>query len=202
MITGFNANRKPFFALPKNFCSRPSGPGSQATILASQKGDNLGKNEALALAVDGAVRASSQDDWRENFFKTLIRDERLACSAEIKCQARERHVSLRDFCQDEMLEAIVFAEFETLKQEPAQCFDIEATVTVATATELKVTADWPIRWLETAEGFEIQRKVVSKEILPEFDGTVKRLEIAGNRALWPNLCVGDDVIVRCFIEGE
>jgi type I restriction enzyme, R subunit len=31
--------------------------------------DNLGKDEALALAVDGAVRASSQDDWRENFFK-------------------------------------------------------------------------------------------------------------------------------------
>jgi type I restriction enzyme R subunit len=31
--------------------------------------DNLGKNEALALAVDGAVRASRQDDWRENSFK-------------------------------------------------------------------------------------------------------------------------------------
>ena len=31
--------------------------------------DNLGKDEALALAVDGAVRASRQDDWRENFFK-------------------------------------------------------------------------------------------------------------------------------------
>jgi hypothetical protein len=81
-------------------------------------------------------------------------------------------------------------------------FDIEATVTVATATELKVTADWPIRWLEAPEGLEIQRKVVLKEILPEFDGTVKRLEIAGNRARWPNLCVGDHVIVRCFIEGE
>jgi type I restriction enzyme, R subunit len=31
--------------------------------------DNLGKNEALALAVDGAVRASTQDDWRENAIK-------------------------------------------------------------------------------------------------------------------------------------
>jgi type I restriction enzyme, R subunit len=31
--------------------------------------DNLGKDEALALAVDNAVRESSQDDWRENFFK-------------------------------------------------------------------------------------------------------------------------------------
>jgi type I restriction enzyme R subunit len=31
--------------------------------------DNLGKNEALALAVDAAVRASKQDDWRHNPFK-------------------------------------------------------------------------------------------------------------------------------------
>ncbi len=31
--------------------------------------DNLGKNEALALAVDAAVRASKQDDWRNNPFK-------------------------------------------------------------------------------------------------------------------------------------
>ena len=30
-------------------------------------------------------------------------------------------------------------------------FDIEATVTVATPTELKLTADWPIRWLEHSE---------------------------------------------------
>jgi hypothetical protein len=81
-------------------------------------------------------------------------------------------------------------------------FDIEATVAVATPTELKLTADWPIRWLEALGGFEIQRKAVPKEILPEFDGTVKRLEIAGNRAQWPNLSVGDHVIVRCFVEGE
>ena len=67
-------------------------------------------------------------------------------------------------------------------------FDIETTVTVATPTEIKLTADWPIRWLEAVGGLEIQRKVVLKEMLPEFDGTVKRLEIAGNRAGWPNLC--------------
>jgi len=81
-------------------------------------------------------------------------------------------------------------------------FDIEATVTVATPTELKLTADWPIRWLEALGGSEIQRKAVPNEKLPEFDGTVKRLEIAGNRAEWPNLSVGDHVIVRCFVEGE
>lgn len=31
--------------------------------------DNLARNEALALAVDGAVRTSRQDDWRSNPFK-------------------------------------------------------------------------------------------------------------------------------------
>ncbi len=31
--------------------------------------DNLNKNEALALAVDAAVRDSRQDDWRGNQFK-------------------------------------------------------------------------------------------------------------------------------------
>ena len=31
--------------------------------------DNLGRNHILALAVDGAVRASRQDDWRGNPFK-------------------------------------------------------------------------------------------------------------------------------------
>jgi hypothetical protein len=75
-------------------------------------------------------------------------------------------------------------------------FDIEATVTVATPTELKLTADWPIRWLEALGDYEIQRKVALKEILPEFDGTVKRFEISGDQARWPNLCVGDHVIVR------
>jgi type I restriction enzyme R subunit len=31
--------------------------------------DNLGKDEVLALEVDSAVRASRQDDWRNNTFK-------------------------------------------------------------------------------------------------------------------------------------
>jgi type I restriction enzyme, R subunit len=31
--------------------------------------DNLGKDEAVALAVDQAVRTSRQDDWRTNPFK-------------------------------------------------------------------------------------------------------------------------------------
>jgi type I restriction enzyme R subunit len=31
--------------------------------------DNFGKNEALALAIDSAILASRQDDWRGNVFK-------------------------------------------------------------------------------------------------------------------------------------
>ena len=44
--------------------------------------DNLGKDEALALAVDSAVRASRQDDWRGNSFK--VKKVRLAIKAVLK----------------------------------------------------------------------------------------------------------------------
>jgi len=43
--------------------------------------DNLGKDEALALAIDRAVRASRQDDWRGNTFK--IKRVRNAIKAEL-----------------------------------------------------------------------------------------------------------------------
>jgi type I restriction enzyme R subunit len=45
-------------------------PGKRALF------DNLGKNEALALSVDESIRASRQDDWRNNPFK--IKRVRLA----------------------------------------------------------------------------------------------------------------------------
>jgi type I restriction enzyme R subunit len=38
--------------------------------------DNLGKDHALALSVDQAVRSSRQDDWRNNLFK--VKKVRLA----------------------------------------------------------------------------------------------------------------------------
>jgi type I restriction enzyme R subunit len=47
--------------------------------------DNLGKNEALALAVDAAVLASRQDDWRSNQFK--MRKVRNAIAAALKSEA-------------------------------------------------------------------------------------------------------------------
>jgi hypothetical protein len=36
-----------------------------------------------------------------------------ATRARIKYQARERHLSLRDYCQDEIIGSMVLAEFET-----------------------------------------------------------------------------------------
>ncbi len=44
--------------------------------------DNLDKNEALALAIDKAVRASRQDEWRSNLFK--IKKERNAIRAALE----------------------------------------------------------------------------------------------------------------------
>ncbi len=41
--------------------------------------DNLGKDRALALKVDGSIRANRQDDWRNNTFK--IKRVRLAIKA-------------------------------------------------------------------------------------------------------------------------
>ncbi len=44
-------------------------PGALNTPAKRALYDNLGKNEELALAVDNAVRETSQDDWRGNPFK-------------------------------------------------------------------------------------------------------------------------------------
>jgi type I restriction enzyme R subunit len=44
--------------------------------------DNLGKDQTLALSVDHAIRASRQDDWRNNPFK--IKKVRLAIKAVLK----------------------------------------------------------------------------------------------------------------------
>jgi len=52
-----------------------STPGKRALF------DNLGKDEALALAIDRAVRTSRQDDWRGNAFK--IKRVRNAIRAEL-----------------------------------------------------------------------------------------------------------------------
>src|SRR5271166_6104587 len=44
-------------------------------------------------------------------------------------------------------------------------YDIEATVTTATPTELKLTASWPLDWLQAPNSIEIQRKLSPDETL-------------------------------------
>jgi type I restriction enzyme R subunit len=57
-------------AIGETYPKSLDSPGKRALF------DNLGKNEALALSVDESIRASRQDDWRNNPFK--IKRVRLA----------------------------------------------------------------------------------------------------------------------------
>jgi hypothetical protein len=81
-------------------------------------------------------------------------------------------------------------------------YDIEATVTLTTPNELKLIANWPLRWLQAAGSIEIQRKFSPEETLLAVKGPVQHSEIAVYRGNWPDLGVGDRVIVRCFLHGE
>ncbi len=53
----------------KNGAGGSAYPKSLDTQAKKALYDNLGKNEVLAVTVDAAVRASKQDDWRNNPFK-------------------------------------------------------------------------------------------------------------------------------------
>jgi hypothetical protein len=83
-------------------------------------------------------------------------------------------------------------------------YDVVATVTAATLTELKLTADWPVDWWQApgVRSTEILRKLSSSETIAPPEGLTTRQEIPGNRARWPDLTVGEQVIVRIFFPGE
>jgi hypothetical protein len=80
---------------------------------------------------------------------------------------------------------------------------VEAVVTTATPTELKLTADWPMVWLQAVGSIEIERQLAPGEVFerpgPEL---TQRSTIGGNRANWPHLRVGDHVLVRCYLINE
>lgn len=83
-------------------------------------------------------------------------------------------------------------------------YDIVATVSTATLTELKLTGDWPLDWVQAPgiRSTEIQRKLSPEETISPPEAPVVNQEIPGNRARWPDLKVGDRVIVRIFFAGE
>ncbi|MGA8658840.1 MAG: hypothetical protein WB586_22120 [Chthoniobacterales bacterium] len=86
-------------------------------------------------------------------------------------------------------------------------YRIEAIVTTATPTELKLTGNYPLVWLQalgpTALGStEIERQLLPDEAFDSLGEPVEQKEILGNRGNWPNLQRGDRVIVRCYFPGE
>ena len=73
--------------------------------------DNLDKNAGLALAVDNAVMANRQDDWRNNAFK--VRKVRLAIKEVLDAAghdaaelAGEYHAGAANQALDKLLELV------------------------------------------------------------------------------------------------
>ena len=64
--------------------------------------DNLGKSATLALAVDKAIRASRQDDWRSNALK--IKKVKLAIKAVLETQRDEAGAALAAAHADRVVE--------------------------------------------------------------------------------------------------
>jgi hypothetical protein len=83
-------------------------------------------------------------------------------------------------------------------------YDVEATVTETAPSLLKLTADWPVDWLQETgiRTMEIMRQLLHGEFLELPWVTTQRAEIGGNRANWRKLHVGNHVLVRCFFPGE
>jgi hypothetical protein len=81
---------------------------------------------------------------------------------------------------------------------------IEATVTTATPTELKLTGRCPIDWAQAlgTKSSEITRQILPGETFAQPDGPGVELELLGNRIWQPTLQLGDKVIVRLFFPGE
>jgi hypothetical protein len=78
-------------------------------------------------------------------------------------------------------------------------YEIKATVTKATETDVKLTGDWPVAWLEasgSSGSTEILRKLIPGEVFEISGEQTQPLEIhhEGNPL---NLKGGEDVIVRC-----
>jgi hypothetical protein len=81
-------------------------------------------------------------------------------------------------------------------------FEIEAIVTTSTRTQLKLTANWPLIWLEKPGYIQIERDLSPNEIVPALNSFVERSELSVDRELLWNLQLGDRVLVHCFLKGE
>ena len=81
-------------------------------------------------------------------------------------------------------------------------FEIDATVTTCTRTELKLTANWPLIWLQKPGCIQIERNLLPNEIVPPLNSVVERSELSVDRGLLWDLRLGDRVLVQCFLKDE
>jgi hypothetical protein len=82
-------------------------------------------------------------------------------------------------------------------------YEIEVIVTTLTRTELKLTANWPLVWMQAPGSIEILRKLLPGETVPPLEESVTRSgEFPVKRVRRWNLQLGDRLIVRCFFTGE
>ena len=81
-------------------------------------------------------------------------------------------------------------------------YEIEVIVTTLTRTELRLTANWPLVWLQAPGSMEILRKLLPGENVPSINASAKRIEFPVNQSVRSNLQLGDRLIARCFFKGE
>jgi len=81
-------------------------------------------------------------------------------------------------------------------------FEIDAIVTTSTGMELKLTANWPLIWLQKPGCIQIERNLLPNEIVPPLNGIFERSEFAVDRGLLWDLRLGDRVLIQCFLNDE
>ena len=81
-------------------------------------------------------------------------------------------------------------------------FEIDATATTSTRTELKLTANWPLIWLRKPGRIHIERNLLPNEIVPPLNSFIERSELSVDRELLWNLQLGDRVLIQCFLKDE
>jgi hypothetical protein len=75
--------------------------------------------------------------------------------------------------------------------------EIEAIVTTVTANEMKLTAKWPLVWLQICGSTTIVRKLLPGEVFENPEGPFQESEIGAYHPR-PDLHLGDRVIVRLY----
>jgi hypothetical protein len=75
-------------------------------------------------------------------------------------------------------------------------FEIDATVTTSTRTELKLTANWPLIWLQKPGHIQIERNLLPSEVVAPFNSVIERAELSVDRGLLWDLRLGDRVLIQ------